>query len=82
MPSPGLLAGEAAGKSRVDRGKQGTKRSLLVDARGVPIGCVSAPANRHDPVFLRPTLEKLGRFEYRFARRPARSDHSASGRWL
>lgn len=58
--------GEAAGKSPVDRGKQGTKRSVLVDGGGVPLACVSAPANRHDSVFLRPTLEKLGRFEHRF----------------
>lgn len=58
--------GAAAGKSPVDRGKQGTKRSLLTDARGIPLGCVSAPANRHDSVYLRPTLERLGRFETRF----------------
>lgn len=58
--------GDAAGRSPVDRGKQGTKRSLLTDAGGIPIGCVSAPANRHDSVFLRPTLEHLGRFETRF----------------
>jgi transposase len=55
--------GEAAGKSPVDRGKQGTKRSLLTDGLGVPLGCVVAPANRHDSPLLRPTLEKLGRFE-------------------
>ena len=58
--------GDAAGKSPVDRGKQGTKRSLLVDAAGIPLGCVVAPANRHDSPLLRPTLEKLGRFEVRF----------------
>jgi transposase len=58
--------GEAAGKSPVDRGKQGTKRSLLVDGAGIPVGCVVAPANRHDSVFLRPTLEKLARFQPRF----------------
>ena len=58
--------GEAAGKSPVDRGKQGTKRSLLVDAGGIPLGCVVAPANRHDSPLLRPTLETLGRFEHRF----------------
>ena len=58
--------GEAAGKSPVDRGKQGTKRSLLTDGNGVPLGCVTAPANRHDSPLLRPTLEKLGRFEIRF----------------
>ena len=58
--------GEAAGKSPVDRGKQGTKRSVLSDGNGIPLGCVAAPANRHDSVFLRPALEKLGRFETRF----------------
>lgn len=58
--------GEAAGKSPVDRGKQGTKRSLMTDGAGIPIGCVIAGANRHDSPFLRPTLEKLARFERRF----------------
>ena len=54
--------GEMAGKSPVDRGKQGTKRSLLTDGTGIPLGCVTAPANRHDPPLLRPTLEKLAPF--------------------
>ncbi len=54
--------GQMAGKSPVDRGKQGTKRSLLTDAGGIPLGCVIAPANRHDSPCLRPTLEKLARF--------------------
>lgn len=58
--------GEAAGKSPVDRGKQGTKRSVLTDAAGIPLGVVVAPANRHDSPLLRPTLEYLGRFETRF----------------
>ena len=55
--------GEAAGKSPVDRGKLGTKRSLLVDSTGIPLGCVTAPANRHDSPLLRPTLAKLARFD-------------------
>lgn len=55
--------GEAAGKSPVDRGKQGTKRSLLVEATGIPLGCVVTGAHRNDSPLLRPTLEKLGRFE-------------------
>ena len=54
--------GEAAGRSPVDRGKQGTKRSLLVDGNGIPLGVVVAGANRHDSPLLRPTLEKLNRF--------------------
>ena len=55
--------GQAAGRSPVDRGKQGTKRSLLVEGNGIPLGCVAAPANRHDSPLLRPTLEKLARFD-------------------
>lgn len=49
--------GERAGRSPVDRGKQGLKRSVATEARGVPIGLVSAGANRHDSPLLSPTLE-------------------------
>ena len=40
--------GEKAGRSPVDRGKQGSKRSTAVDANGIPIGGVTDPANRND----------------------------------
>jgi transposase len=56
--------GEAAGPSPVDRGKQGTKRSLIVDGKGIPLGCVVAGANRHDSPLLEPTLDKLSRFGF------------------
>ena len=49
--------GEKAGPSPVDRGKQGVKRSVAVDAHGVPLGSVTAPANRHDSPLLAPTLD-------------------------
>jgi len=49
--------GEKAGKSPVDRGKKGMKRSVAVDANGIPLGSVTAPANRHDSPLLVPTLE-------------------------
>ena len=52
--------GEKAGKSPVDRGEQGIKRSTAVDGRGIPIGGVSAPANRHDSPLSVPTLERAG----------------------
>jgi hypothetical protein len=29
-------------------GKQGLKRSILTDAGGIPLGAVTAPANRRD----------------------------------
>jgi transposase len=51
--------GELAGRSPVDRGKQGLKRSTVVDANGVPLGAVSAPAKVHDSPLLGPTLQRL-----------------------
>ena len=48
--------GEKSGRSPVDRGKRGIKRSTAVDASGLPLGAVSAPANRHDSPLLAPTL--------------------------
>jgi transposase len=51
--------GEIAGRSPVDRGKQGMKRSTVVDADGVPLGAVTARANDHDSPLLGPTLDHL-----------------------
>jgi transposase len=50
--------GQKAGKSPVDRGKRGIKRSVMVDAEGIPLGVVAAPANRHDSPLLGETLER------------------------
>ena len=52
--------GEKAGKSPVDRGKWGIKRSVMVDAEGIPLGVVAAPANRHDSPLLGETLTSVG----------------------
>ena len=49
--------GQKAGRSPVDRGKQGIKRSVVVDGRGIPLGSVTSPANRHDSPLLAPTLD-------------------------
>jgi transposase len=51
--------GEMAGRSPVDRGKGGIKRSMVVDACGIPLGNVIAPANRHDSPLLADTLNTL-----------------------
>jgi hypothetical protein len=51
--------GEKAGRSPVDRGKQGIKRSTVVDAKGIPLGTVAASANRHDSPLLGETLDTL-----------------------
>jgi transposase len=49
--------GAKAGRSPVDRRKQGIKRSVAVDAKGIPLGVVTAPANRHDSPLLAGTLD-------------------------
>jgi transposase len=51
--------GDCAGRSPVDRGKQGMKRSSVVDGYGIPLGRVLAGANQHDSPLLAPTLDKL-----------------------
>jgi transposase len=51
--------GEKAGKSPVDRAKRGLKRSMAVDAQGIPLGVVAAPANHHDSPLLASTLEAV-----------------------
>jgi IS5 family transposase len=43
----------------VDRGKLGMKRSLMVEGKGIPLGRVLAPANRHDSPLLAPTPDRL-----------------------
>ncbi len=54
-------AARRPGRSPVDRGKQGLKRSTVTDADGVPLHLVSAGANRHDAPLLGPTLAGLGK---------------------
>ncbi|GGW39459.1 IS5 family transposase [Streptomyces xantholiticus] len=51
--------GEATGRSLVDRGKQGLKRSGMTDGYGIPLGRVLAGANCHDSPLLVPTLDLL-----------------------
>jgi hypothetical protein len=48
--------GEVAGRSPVDRGKQGMKRSVASDGEGLPLHLVTARANDHDSPLLEPTL--------------------------
>jgi transposase len=51
--------GEVAGRSPVDRGKQGLKRATVVDANGIPLGVIAAPANWHDSPLPAPTLDTV-----------------------
>jgi hypothetical protein len=51
--------GQKAGRSPVDRGKWGLKRSAAVDSNGISLGVVTAPANRHDSPLLGETLDAV-----------------------
>jgi putative transposase len=53
------LGGEKTGKNPTDRGKRGVKRSLLVEAQGIPVGLAVAGANRNDMKLVRQTLESI-----------------------
>ena len=53
------LGGEKTGKTPTDRGKLGTKRSLLVDEQGVPLGIVVSGANTPDGRLLEATLHTM-----------------------
>jgi hypothetical protein len=55
--------GEVAGRSPVDRGKQGLKRSVVTDGGGIPLHLVSASANRNDAPLLAPTLAGLDKLD-------------------
>src|SRR5215475_2123467 len=53
------LGGKKGGKNPTDRGKIGTKRSVLTDGSGVPIGLAVAGANRNDFKLGRETIERI-----------------------
>ena len=53
------LGGEATGRNPTDQGKQGVKRSLLSDGRGVPLAVAVEGANRHDMKLVGPTLYQI-----------------------
>ena len=59
MHHQGTCGGEVAGRSPVDRGKEGLKRSVAGDGDGIPPGWVVAPASTHDSLLLAPTLDTL-----------------------
>lgn len=53
------LGGEATGANPTDRGKCGTKRHLLTEAAGLPIGLVVTGANRHDKTQVEAVFESM-----------------------
>ena len=53
------LGGKKVGKHPTDRGKIGTKRSVLTDGGGVPIGLAVEGANRNDFKMVQETLTSI-----------------------
>lgn len=51
--------GKNTGKNPTDRGKLGTKRSILTDRRGVPLGVEVSGANTHDVKLLEATFDSV-----------------------
>ena len=55
----GPAGGDLIGPNPTDRGKPGTKKSLLVEATGGPLAVVIAGANVHDTKLLAATLDAV-----------------------
>ena len=55
----GAFWGEFTGKNPTDRAKPGTKRMLLVEEDGGPLGAIIAPANAHDSTLIGGVIEAL-----------------------
>ena len=53
------LGQEATGRNPTDRGKSGTKRSVVTDGRGQVLGIAVAGANRNDHLLLGRTLDAI-----------------------
>jgi putative transposase len=55
----GAFWGDCVGPNPTDRGKNGTKRSLIVEVDGGPLGVVVAGANVHDTKLLEQTIAAI-----------------------
>jgi putative transposase len=53
------LGGKKTGKNPTDRAKKGAKRSLLVEAEGIPVGLAVDGANRPDRKMVEETLDSI-----------------------
>jgi transposase len=70
------LGGEKTGPNPTDRAKKGTKKSLLTDGRGAPLGLSVAGANVPDFKLMGSTLKSMP------VERPAPSAHAPQGMCL
>jgi putative transposase len=54
-----LLGEKGTGANPTDRAKSGTKRSMVVDGKGIPLGITVDAANRHDMKMTKATLQSI-----------------------
>src|ERR1041385_657259 len=54
-----LLREKCTGANPTDRAKSGTKRSVVVDGKGVPLGISVDAANKHDMRMTKSTLKSI-----------------------
>ena len=67
--------GEGTGPNPLGRGKPGTKRHVVVDAEGTPLGITLSSSNRHDSMMLAAKLDAIPSVRHgrgRPRRRPCR----------
>jgi transposase len=72
VPAPG---GKETGKNPTDRGKQGTKRHLVVDAHGIPLAVLVSAANVHDSKMMLATVDTIEPTRAKTRGRPRRRPH-------
>lgn len=53
------MGGKSTGPNPTDRAKSGTKRSILVDGDGIPLGLIVDGANIHDMKMTKATLRSI-----------------------
>jgi len=53
------LGGDGTGANPTDRGKKGTKRSMLTEGKGIPLSVAVDGANRHDKMLVKETLDDI-----------------------
>jgi len=80
QPHPGEKRGSETGKSPVDRGRNGSKHHLLVDATGIPLAFSVTGANRNDVTQLIPLLDRVPAVKGRVGRPRKRPDQVVADR--
>jgi putative transposase len=53
------LGGAGTGSNPTDKGKKGTKRSMLTDAKGILLSVAVDGANRHDKTLVKEILDAI-----------------------